>query len=91
VLGNLRGVTLPDSRAVEYKVDAHNRRIGERVNGVRQWGLLYQNAACSGGAGRCAQRNRLAAVVLRQTGALEVDTHGNVYFALEGGNRYTLP
>jgi RHS repeat-associated protein len=43
VLGNLRSVTLPDGKTVEYEVDAHNRRVGKRVNGVRQWGLLYQS------------------------------------------------
>lgn len=42
VLGNLRQVELPDGRVVEYEIDGQNRRIGKKVNGVRQWGLLYQ-------------------------------------------------
>jgi RHS repeat-associated protein len=43
VMGNLRAVRLPDGRSVEYEIDGRYRRIGKRVNGVRQWGLLYWN------------------------------------------------
>jgi RHS repeat-associated protein len=43
VMGNLRAVTLSDGRTVEYEIDGGNRRIGKRVGGVRQWGLLYQD------------------------------------------------
>jgi RHS repeat-associated protein len=43
VYGNLRGVVLPDGRHIEYEIDARNRRIGKRVDGVRQYGLLYQS------------------------------------------------
>jgi RHS repeat-associated protein len=43
VIGNLRAVTLPDGRALEYEIDGSNRRIGKRVDGARQWGLLYQD------------------------------------------------
>jgi RHS repeat-associated protein len=42
VFGNLRSVELPDGSSLEYEIDAQNRRIGKKVNGVRQWGLLYQ-------------------------------------------------
>jgi RHS repeat-associated protein len=43
VFGNLRTVTLPSGRAVEYEIDGHNRRIGKRVDGSREWGLLYKD------------------------------------------------
>jgi RHS repeat-associated protein len=37
--GNLRRVTLPDGRLIEYVVDGENRRVGKKVNGtlVRRW------------------------------------------------------
>jgi RHS repeat-associated protein len=37
--GNLRHVGLPDGRAIDYVVDAENRRVAEKVNGavVRKW------------------------------------------------------
>jgi RHS repeat-associated protein len=43
VFGNLRGVVLPDGRTITYEIDAGQRRIGKRINGVRQYGLLYQS------------------------------------------------
>ena len=43
VLGNLRGVSLPDGRSVEYISDGENRRIGKKVNGVLMQGLLYKD------------------------------------------------
>jgi RHS repeat-associated protein len=43
VMGNLRAVSLPNGRSVAYEIDGRNRRIGKRVGGVRQWGLLYQD------------------------------------------------
>jgi RHS repeat-associated protein len=38
-LGNLRGVTLPDGKRIDYLIDGQNRRVGKRVNGalVQQW------------------------------------------------------
>ncbi|MCA9996328.1 MAG: hypothetical protein KDE56_11305 [Anaerolineales bacterium] len=41
VLGNLRGVGLPNGTQIEYVIDAADRRIGKRVNGVLQKGFLY--------------------------------------------------
>jgi len=41
-LGNLRGVTLPDGRTIEYLIDGQNRRIGKQVNGALVQGFLYQ-------------------------------------------------
>jgi RHS repeat-associated protein len=41
VLGNLRGVTLPDNTQIEYLIDGRNRRIGKRVNGTLAQGWLY--------------------------------------------------
>jgi RHS repeat-associated protein len=41
--GNLRSVSLPDGRLIEYVVDSKNRRVGKRINGtlVRKW--LYKD------------------------------------------------
>ena len=43
LLGNLRQVTLPDGRTIEYVVDGRNRRIGKKVNGTLVQGFLYQD------------------------------------------------
>jgi RHS repeat-associated protein len=42
--GALREVVLPDGRVVRYEIDAAGRRVGKRIDGVKQWGLLYQDA-----------------------------------------------
>jgi RHS repeat-associated protein len=42
--GRLRGVTLPDGRAVTYFVDADGRRVGREVNGKLVAGYLYDLA-----------------------------------------------
>ena len=42
-LGNLRHVTLPDGRTIEYVIDGLQRRIGKKVNGVLTQGFLYQD------------------------------------------------
>jgi RHS repeat-associated protein len=42
VQGNLLAVNLPSGTTVEYVVDARNRRIGRRVNGVVTHRWLYQ-------------------------------------------------
>jgi RHS repeat-associated protein len=43
LLGNLRKVTLPDGRTIDYVIDARNRRIGKKVNGTLVQGILYQD------------------------------------------------
>ncbi|NIP72676.1 MAG: hypothetical protein GWO16_06410 [Gammaproteobacteria bacterium] len=43
VLGNLRGVTLPDGTQIDYLIDARNRRIGKKVDGTLQKGWLYKD------------------------------------------------
>lgn len=43
VVGNLRKVTLPDGRIIEYIIDAANRRVGKKVNGELVQGFLYQD------------------------------------------------
>jgi RHS repeat-associated protein len=40
-LGNLLSVTLPDSKKVEYVVDAQNRRVGKKVDGQLVQGFVY--------------------------------------------------
>jgi RHS repeat-associated protein len=42
-LGALRSVQLGDGRTIEYEIDAAGRRVGKYVDGVKQWGLLYQS------------------------------------------------
>jgi YD repeat-containing protein len=44
VLGNLRSVQLPDGKQIEYVIDARNRRIGKKVNGVLTQAFLYQGS-----------------------------------------------
>src|ERR1700687_2596165 len=41
VLGNLISVTLPGGKAISYVVDAENRRVGKKVNGIQTAGFLY--------------------------------------------------
>jgi RHS repeat-associated protein len=43
VLGNLRKVVLPDGRTIDYVIDAANRRIGKKVDGVLVQAFLYQD------------------------------------------------
>ena len=43
VLGNLRRVTLPDGKVIEYVIDPQNRRIGKKVNGTLVQGWLYES------------------------------------------------
>jgi RHS repeat-associated protein len=43
VVGNLRKVTLPDGRTIDYVIDATNRRVGKKVNGTLVQGFLYQD------------------------------------------------
>ena len=40
---NLRHVSLPDGRAIDYQIDGRNRRIGKSINGVAVQGLVYLN------------------------------------------------
>jgi RHS repeat-associated protein len=37
-------VTLPNNQTVEYELDAAGRRVGKRLNGVKQRGWLYDGA-----------------------------------------------
>jgi RHS repeat-associated protein len=43
VLGNLRQVTLPDGRTLDYLTDGRNRRIGKKVGGALVQGFLWQD------------------------------------------------
>jgi RHS repeat-associated protein len=43
VFGNLRTVSLPAGMEIEYLIDAANRRVGKKVNGVLVKGFLYQS------------------------------------------------
>jgi RHS repeat-associated protein len=41
--GALRSVQLPGGQLVQYEIDAAGRRVGKRLDGVKQWGLLYSD------------------------------------------------
>ncbi len=43
-LGNLMTVTLPDGRLIEYTIDAKNRRIAKKVDGVIVQRLIYSDS-----------------------------------------------
>jgi RHS repeat-associated protein len=43
VLGNLLQVELPDATMIDYLIDARNRRVGKKVDGVLVKGWLYQD------------------------------------------------
>jgi YD repeat-containing protein len=43
VAGNLRTVLLPDGLQIDYVIDAANRRVGKKVNGVLGKGYLYKD------------------------------------------------
>lgn len=43
VLGNLREVSLPNGRVIEYVVDGQNRRIGKKVDGTLEQAFVYQD------------------------------------------------
>jgi RHS repeat-associated protein len=42
-LGNLRHVTLPGGQSVDYVIDGQNRRVGKKIAGALQQGLLYSD------------------------------------------------
>lgn len=42
-LGNLKSVSLPDGRKVQYVVDGNDRRVGKKVDGKLTQGFLYYN------------------------------------------------
>lgn len=44
VLGNLMGVTLPDSTAITYLVDGEGRRVGKRIGSSLTQGFLYEDS-----------------------------------------------
>jgi RHS repeat-associated protein len=66
-MGNLRHVSLPDGRAVDYVIDPSNRRIAKKVNGtvVKRW--LYRDnlnpVAEFDGSGALVSRFNIGAVV----------------------------
>lgn len=42
-MGNLMHVTLPNGKNIDYVIDAQNRRVGKKVNGVLMQGWLYRD------------------------------------------------
>ena len=43
VLGNLMQVVLPGDITIDYLIDAQNRRIGKKINGVLTQGFIYKD------------------------------------------------
>ncbi len=43
VAGNLRTVLFPDGLQIDYVIDAANRRVGKKVNGILGKGYLYKD------------------------------------------------
>lgn len=43
VLGNLMQVVLPGDVTIDYVIDASNRRVGKKINGVLTQGFLYRD------------------------------------------------
>ena len=43
-LGNLTQVKLPGGKTIDYLIDPADRRIGKKVNGQLQYGLIYQDS-----------------------------------------------
>lgn len=43
MFGNLRKVTLPDGKIIEYLIDGNDRRTGKKVNGTLVQGFLYED------------------------------------------------
>ena len=43
LMGNLTSVVLPNGNLIEYLIDAQNRRIGKKLNGVVQKQWIYQD------------------------------------------------
>jgi len=82
IVGNLRGVTLPDGTAIGYVIDAKNRRVGKKVNGVLTQGFLY-----SGQLNPVAELDGAGNVVSR----FVYSTRGNVPDYVEkGGSTYRV-
>ena len=42
VFGNLKLVTLPSGKVIEYIIDGQNRRVGKKINGKLVQGFVYQ-------------------------------------------------
>ena len=80
--GNLRTVNLPDGRTIDYIVDARNRRIGKKVNGVVVKGWLYRD-----GVAPVAEVDASGAVVVR----FVYVTGGRVpSYLVKGGSTYRI-
>jgi RHS repeat-associated protein len=81
-LGNLLNVRMPNGTVIDYIVDALNRRIGKRVNGVVVQRLVFQ-----GGLAPAAEVDATGQVVSRFVYA----THANVPdFLIRSGATYRI-
>lgn len=82
VLGNLRKVTLPNGNSLDYVIDASNRRVGKKVNGVLVQGFVYQDQLKP-----IAELDGNNAIVSRFVYA----THANVPdYLIKGGATYRI-
>jgi len=80
--GNLLAATLSDGTQITYLVDALNRRVGKRVNGILVLGLLYE-----GGFRPIAELDGSGAVVSR----FVYGSRSNVpEYLIKGGQTYRI-
>jgi RHS repeat-associated protein len=82
VLGNLRKVTLPDGKVIEYLIDGQNRRIGKRVDGTLVQGFLYQDQLKP-----IAELDGSGSIVSRFVYATRVNVPD---YLIKGGNTYRI-
>ena len=81
-MGNLRLVTLPDGRTIDYVIDGANRRVGKKVNNILVQGFLYQDQLKP-----IAELDNSGAIVSR----LLYATHANVPdYLVKGGITYRI-
>ena len=81
-LGNLTQVRLPTGTLIDYVIDAQNRRIGKKVNGVLTQGFLYQSQLAP-----VAELDGTGAAVSRFVYATRVNVPD---YVVKGGQTYRL-
>lgn len=82
VFGNLLGVDLPIGPAIDYVVDARNRRIGKRVDGLLVQGFLWQ-----GQLSPIAELDGSGSVVSRFVYATRINVPD---YMIRGGSTYRI-
>ena len=82
VLGNLKKVILPSGTSIEYVIDASNRRVGRKVDGILETAWLYKD-----GINPIAELDGTGNVISRFVYA----SRGNMPdYVIKGGNIYRI-